>query len=98
MSSAIWNVPYHRNTHFVGRDQDLAELRKNLSSADVSSHAQVICGLGGIGKTQLALEYAYLHQADYAIIWWINAEEPANIALGFAKLAQKLGMRIPDGT
>src|SRR4051812_26357711 len=97
-SHPIWMVPYDRNPHFVGREDDLEQLHRNLTSSDASSHAQIICGLGGIGKTQCALEYAFRHRDEYGVVCWINADEPANLALAYVKLAPQLGMRIPDGS
>ena len=93
-----WNVPYARNVHFTGRGDELADLRKSLVSHDPLRRVQVICGLGGVGKTQLALEYLYRNRSDYKIIWWINADEPATLALGYAKLATQIGMHVPEGT
>ena len=49
-------------------------------------------GLGGVGKTQLATEYAHAHAADYDLVWWIAAEEPASIPDQFAALAVRLGL------
>jgi hypothetical protein len=51
--------------------------------------------MGGIGKTQLASEYAYAHSAEYDLVWWITADEPALIADQFAALAARLGLA-PD--
>jgi hypothetical protein len=53
---------------------------------------QAITGLGGIGKTQTALTYAYRHLADYRLIWWLRAESPATLAADFATLAEPLGL------
>src|SRR5688572_2131011 len=94
----IWNVPHHRNVHFTGRQDELADLRKSLCGIDPARRVQAICGLGGVGKTQIALEYIYRHRDNYKIIWWVNADEPATLSLGYAKLAAQLGMRIPEGT
>ena len=49
-------------------------------------------GMGGVGKTQLATEYAYAHASDYDLVWWIAAEEPASIPDQFAALAGRLGL------
>jgi len=93
-----WNVPYNRNVHFTGRDDELADLQRSLASPEAARRVQVICGLGGVGKTQLALEYVYRAKDHYKIVWWINADEPATLALGYAKLATKIGMHVPEGT
>ncbi len=57
-----------------------------------------ICGLGGVGMTQLALEFVHRFRDDYKIVWWVNADEAATLSLGYAKLATHLGMKIPEGT
>ncbi len=57
---ALWNIPYRRNPYFTGREDALAQLHRALQtdSTVALSHPQGISGLGGIGKTQTALEYA----------------------------------------
>jgi hypothetical protein len=54
--------------------------------------AQALYGLGGVGKTQLAVEYAYRYAADYDLGWWIPAENPLTIPTALARLAPKLGI------
>ena len=60
-TQTLWNIPYQRNPFFTGREDVLAQLHQNLhaDAAVALSHPQGISGLGGIGKTQTALEYAY---------------------------------------
>ena len=86
---AIWNVPA-RNPHFTGRESALAALRQGLSVGSTVT-VQAVRGMGGVGKTQLANEYAYQHAGDYDLVWWIAAEEPALIPDQFAALATRLG-------
>jgi tetratricopeptide (TPR) repeat protein len=79
-----------RNPNFTGRAELLAALAQSLAAgttAVVAAH-----GLGGVGKSQLALEYAYLHAADYDLVWWVAAETPLVAAAGLAALAPRLGL------
>ena len=58
--------------------------------------AQALYGLGGVGKTQIALEYAHRFQADYDLVWWIPAERPQKASLALASLAARLGVQAGD--
>jgi hypothetical protein len=98
----IFNLP-SRNAEFTGRAGQLAELRERLRPqlfpADQPSYEppryvtapQAVCGLSGVGKTQLALEYAHRFAAEYAVVWWIPAEQSESIAASLAELAFRLG-------
>ena len=86
-------LPFHRNDNFTSRDRELAEIHQALRSTDAApSHRRVMVlhGLGGIGKTQLAIQYAYIHQKDYTSIWWINASTTQSLSQGFLGIAQQL--------
>ena len=90
----IWNVPYHRNLNFTGRDKILSNLRRSLISKEPDAWKQAVTGMGGVGKTQLVVAYIYLHKTDYRVIWWIRSEESAAIAADYADLAVDLDL--PD--
>jgi tetratricopeptide (TPR) repeat protein len=94
--TAIWNVPHARNPNFTGREEMLAALRAALTSGQAAALTQTIHGLGGVGKTQLAIEYAYRHRADYPLVWWVRAEEPATLAGDYAALAAALDLPQKD--
>jgi hypothetical protein len=54
----VWKLPA-RNPRFTGRDGMLAELRRRLRADEATLAVQALYGLGGVGKTQLAIEYAH---------------------------------------
>jgi len=67
-----------------------------LSSGRPAALTQAIHGLGGVGKTQLALEYVYRNVAEYDIVWWVHSEEPATLAADYASLAKALDLPEKD--
>lgn len=86
----VWNVPPH-NPNFTGRNAELANLARSLAGGSaVTVHS--LHGLGGVGKTQLAAEYAHAHAGDYDVVWWVAAEEVASIPDQFSALAGRLGL------
>jgi len=88
----IWNIPHLRNPTFTGRGDLLAELREALRAGKPVA----LSGLGGVGKTQLAVEYAYRHASEYGAVWWVRAEEPATLAADYAALAGPLDLPQKD--
>lgn len=88
----VWGGVPARNENFVGRDDSLARLDSVLTQrgrASVLPKASVR-GAGGVGKTQLAVEYTYQKQHRYQIIWWINAENIATVRASLSALADRL--------
>jgi tetratricopeptide (TPR) repeat protein len=88
----LWNIPYQRNPFFTGREDVLSQLHRTLQTdATVAlSHPQGISGLGGIGKTQTALEYAYRYGAEYDVVLWVRADSLASLTSGLIELAHVL--------
>jgi Flp pilus assembly protein TadD len=93
-AEGFWTVPSARNPHFTGRDDVLKTLRENLlqSSTAALTQPQAISGLGGIGKTQTAVEYAYRHRNDYSAVFWVRADSTLELSRGFVMIAKALDL------
>jgi TIR domain/Tetratricopeptide repeat/AAA domain/NB-ARC domain len=93
---ATWNVD-RRNAAFTGRSRLLEQLRDQLlGSAQRVVVPQVLHGLGGVGKTAVALEYTHRFKADYELVWWISAQSADSMRRTLAGLAEKMGLRVGD--
>jgi tetratricopeptide (TPR) repeat protein len=88
----IWSVP-QRNASFTGRSAMLDRLRDELAEGMAVVMPQALFGLGGVGKTQLVLEYAHRFKSDYDLVWWVSAEQENLIDAELANIAPKIGIR-----
>jgi tetratricopeptide (TPR) repeat protein len=86
----LWTIPA-RVRGFTGRAELLAELETALRSSGTPV-VQAVSGMGGIGKTTAAIEYAHRHRAEFDIAWWVPAEDPAFIPQRLAELALALDL------
>lgn len=88
-AEALWNVPVPRNPFFTGREEVLLQLHYALTKDGSSSVSkiQAICGLGGIGKSQIAAEYAYRYRNEYQAVFWVQAESETDVRNGFVTIA-----------
>jgi len=94
----VWRVPT-RNASFTGRNEVLERLHDQLIGASTAVVLPVaLHGLGGVGKTQVAQEYAHRFMADYDLVWWVPSEQRDLINPNLAELAQQLGIRPADST
>lgn len=98
-----FGMPYQRNRYFTGRASILVCLHQQLTQRQSAAinQVQAISGLGGIGKTQTAVEYAYRYHYDqktYEYVFWVNADTEVNLGTDFGKLANQLCLPAANGT
>jgi NB-ARC domain/Phosphorylase superfamily len=82
----VHNVPHLGNPNFTGRAQTLTNLRTLLDSG----FPVALTGLGGVGKTQIAVEYIRQHSQEYDVIWWMRADDADVLATSYSGLAAEL--------
>ncbi|MDO0935101.1 tetratricopeptide repeat protein [Streptomyces sp. DG2A-72] len=85
----VHNLPELPSPIFVGRTEVMAELERALST-ESQTITQTLHGLGGVGKTTLALHYAHDHAGAYRLVWWIRSDSPELIEAGLAALTVRL--------
>jgi tetratricopeptide (TPR) repeat protein len=92
----IWNISFPRNPHFTGREELFAQLRAAFDAGEVAAltQPQAIHGLGGVGKTQLAVEYAYRYAREYDLVWFVRSESSSVLASDLAQLA--MALQLPE--
>src|SRR5947209_12562393 len=92
-SVPFWNVPYRCNLFFTGREEVLRLLHERLLANEQQTTllpAYTLSGLGGIGKTQLAIEYAYRFRQQYHAVFWVRAASQETLLADFSSLAHLL--------
>jgi tetratricopeptide (TPR) repeat protein len=95
-ASAWWKVPSPRNAFFTGRDAVLEQLHTTFLARKMGVVVQTLNGLGGIGKTQIALEYAYRYAQTYQAIFWVAADPQGDLLADFVSIAQFLQLPEKD--
>jgi tetratricopeptide (TPR) repeat protein len=90
----IWMVPYPRNPFFTGRRALLTQLAETFHTGHPAAllQPQAISGLGGIGKTQIAIEYAYRYRQDYQVVLWVQADTRESLVSGYVAIARLLNL------
>ncbi|WP_406133310.1 FxSxx-COOH system tetratricopeptide repeat protein [Streptomyces zaomyceticus] len=88
----IWGEIPRRNPRFTGRDDLLTELQARLMDAGRGNAACTLVGMSGIGKTQMAAEYAHRFSSDYDVVWWVSSDDRNVQRDRFGELATELGL------
>jgi len=89
-----FDIPFflnvRKNPNFVGREYFLENLMQEVEGGKDMLNIIVLYGTGGMGKTQLALEYVYQHHKDYSSVFWVNTASVQTTILGFNQIMQQL--------
>lgn len=86
------NLPFIRNSFFSSREDILESIHINFETYEDRQIIQILSGVGGVGKTQIAIEYAYSFLDYYPLIWWIKSETKQGIIDSFMELGRNLGI------
>ncbi|PQP85055.1 hypothetical protein C0Q44_11340 [Paenibacillus sp. PCH8] len=95
--SKIWNVPHRQHPFFVGRKYEIEEIRKTFDQQPKNKKLISIYGMGGIGKSQLAVEYSYLFEDMYQAVWWVRSDETVTMIADIEEFCLRLELPIRDG-
>ncbi|RMZ87885.1 hypothetical protein DV736_g4887, partial [Chaetothyriales sp. CBS 134916] len=91
------NLPKFRSDVFIGRQEDITKIHEELGDREPGKIRKYhIYGRRGIGKTQIALEYARRHNRAYDAVFWIQCETKASLKQSFADIAVKLELVTPE--
>jgi tetratricopeptide (TPR) repeat protein len=88
----LWNVPYSKNPFFTGREKVLADVERELYASGLAA----LTGMGGVGKTQTAAEFAHEHRDEYSAVLWVSAASQDTLASDFAAIASLLNLPEKD--
>jgi tetratricopeptide (TPR) repeat protein len=91
-SLLLWNIPHRRNAFFTGRRAILDHLYTTFRGSQTEGLTLALTGLGGIGKTQIAIEYAYCYRSYYQALFWMTASTRNALNAGFVTLATLLNL------
>ena len=89
----VWGEVPRRNRRFTGRDELLNQVQQRLMDAEHDASVCALVGMAGIGKTQLAVEYAHRFSSDYDVVWWVNSDQRGTQRDRYAELSTELGLR-----
>lgn len=88
----VWGKVPQQNKNFTGRESLLERLHAAVTSDVTAVVPHALHGFGGVGKTHVAIEYAWRFRHEYDVVWWIPADQPILVRSSLAGLAPHLGL------
>ncbi|MEU3791502.1 FxSxx-COOH system tetratricopeptide repeat protein [Streptomyces fructofermentans] len=89
----LWGSVPQRNRNFTGREDLLEQLNRRLTDGVTAVLPEALHGMGGVGKSQIAIEHVYRRSRDYRLIWWIPSEQTNLIVQSLIELGEQMGLR-----
>ena len=83
--------------HFVARQDALAAMHEKPDGG-TGRQAVTLHGLGGVGKTQLAIAYAKAHGSDYSAVLWLNIKYENSVKQSYARIARRIKQEHPSAS
>jgi len=90
-AAQLWRLPHLRSPAFVGREEILDRLHETFAGQRSGLAGQCVAGLGGVGKSEVAAQYAWTYRHEYPRgVWWIAADDTTALSAGLAALARNV--------
>lgn len=96
LAASVTNLPFERNPFFTGREKLLTDLHTAFGKKTTTAQTQAISGLGGLGKSQVAIEFAYRYRDDYNAVFWVRSDSQLALSSGFGEIARLLNLPEKD--
>lgn len=90
----VTNIRKRQHPFFIGRRDEIDYIKMFLTKSGETYQPLTLVGMGGVGKTQLSTEFAFIHAADYKVIWWIDAENSESILFEYQNFCKQFGITI----
>lgn len=90
------NLPFAENPRFCGREDILSRIKSALSPKNKGLQTFALHGMGGVGKTQIALKYSNDSRTTYDATFWVSAENQITIGQSFREISRCLALTEPD--
>ncbi|KAJ5903254.1 hypothetical protein N7504_005637 [Penicillium tannophilum] len=98
LPAKYFSVPFPENNTYCGREELLIRIHECLRPSAPGTQDKlmffVLCGLGGSGKSQVALQYAYRYRDSFEACFWITCDTNVKITQGFVEIARKLRLDV----
>lgn len=85
-------IPFPPNSRFVGQKDTLQLMKSNLAISKNDQSSFALYGMGGVGKTQIALKYIYDNLDQFPVIFWMNADSRAKLTQSFVEAAKRINI------